>query len=272
MGMERWKLRKEPREGGAARRTWRDSPVVVAAISAAASMSLMATVGIPLATGYLTGQVEALRTDLQNKSNEIRDLNDVVERLRKEVSTRGSAIEAEKHEIRRLKNQMGELQMSNLFLPGHPYVRGLDKVQLGSNQETVVTTYGEEAIEKADEDYWSVKVDHKVYSLVTYYFDSRPDERRVTHILHHFDERSSGIDPAVIGQLLLGLFGKPFQRDHENQLWVMGNKVMLNLRTDGNLIIYAPGIYPQWLTRLFEREAREKQNSANSVATKPGKP
>ncbi|WP_406805560.1 hypothetical protein [Burkholderia semiarida] len=176
---------------------WKDSRLVVAALSVAGTATLFATVIMPLSNTLLTNKIEKL-TELSANSSAIAE---ELEKTKKELAAS------------RAENRLA-LEKSP-FVPGSVYPFGLDNVVIGTPaQEVVVRLPGAKWDEDNSYITFDVKEKDTIFSGAAYYFNSA---RNVSGILYHFRNQDTG--PAVVKKLLLTGFGEPYAQKKRRFLW-----------------------------------------------------
>lgn len=174
----------------------RNHPIAIAGTVAIAVFGVMVTyftqVAIPTQTAQLQNEIAALK----------KQLNIPDEQTAKALTRQVSNLEAE---LKIANRKVAELQLTNLFALGNPYPIGLGQIKIGDSFESISKLYPESAIDRKG-GWWSVKGQHKAFSQVTYYLDRNAKEKRVTHILFHFDLDSP---PGVLQAKLVEALGQP---------------------------------------------------------------
>lgn len=250
--MARTSLRKPSRAArdDSTESSWRDHPVVVAAISAGAAVTLMGSVVFPLLTTHLNSQLEEARKDVETKKVEIAQLKGIADRLVTTVDSQNGALKKHEDDKKKLADQLRQYAIDNPFLLPTAYPRGLEVARVGSTAADVEAAYSGRPIDKSKEDYWSIEPEHPIFSPVTYYFR----DGVVTHILFHTRYKGPLEDVDIL-PLVKRYFGKPNLSIDENNLWVTESPAAerLTADNDGALVVYAKDAFPNWVSRAYEK-------------------
>lgn len=141
--------------------SWKDSPLVVAIVSAGAMATFMGTVVVPLTTSYLSAKVDRLTEISANASATAEEL----ERTKKELAT--------------ARGDLATALRGSPFSAGSVYPNGLDRVVIGSSAEQVLQVFPNA---KWDEDHEYLSVDTKLPTFISaaYYFHT--DAQKVQRV------------------------------------------------------------------------------------------
>ena len=243
-------------------KSWRDHPVVVAAIAAGAVVTLMGGVNFPLLTTHITRHLEDSRKESEIKKSEISELKITIVRLEKIIDDQKIGLKKVEDEKKKVAEQFRQYTIENPFLLPSAYPRGQEVARVGSAAKDVEAAFEGRKINKEKEDYWSVETEHPIFASVTYYFDS--ENGRVTHILFH-----TKFQGPVAGEDVLPLveryFGKPMLEVGKNHLWRTrsSNGEYLTVEDGRLLLVYGKEIVPNWLAREFEKCNSKSRRSTN---------
>lgn len=227
--------------------SWKDHPIVVASIAVATTVTLMGSVVFPLLTAHYSSEVAELRKILDAKREEIDVWKARFEKI-------GKDREKEKVEFRKLEFEKEQIAgqfrlsiMENPFVLPSGYPKGLDAIRVNSTSNDIELVFQDKKIDKQPVTYWSIEVDHPIFSSVTYYFGN--EDWRVTHIL--FIMRYDGsLKKGDVKTLATRYFGKPRVSVDGNHLWIVGGvgeKERFAVSDEGSLTIYDKSIVPNWL-------------------------
>jgi hypothetical protein len=199
--------------------TWKDHPVFIASAAAVATLGVTVLVYkemvIPTQTALLQNEIVRLRQQMglpDDEAGGIRALRKKTETLEKE--------------LKEANVKIAELQQSNLFAPGNPYPIGLAKVKIGDSVENVPKIFEEKSISRDHETYWSVLRPHASFSSVSYVFDPKSSDKRITHIYFFFKK---DMPPELLHFKLTEALGPPTTNPRKDTyIW----------RTDQKLTVY----------------------------------
>lgn len=177
---------------------WRDSRIVIAALSMAGTATFMSTVIVPVTTASLTAKLEALGS-----------ADEKIRKLEKELRENKSALAA-------AKALAAQATAKTPFLPGSVYPAGLEKILIGSTRQQVVEAYPNG--KWSDDDYVSIETGHNIFGRVTYYFDGEKKNRYVSMVLYHL-AYDSPLNCDAIKNRFAVLFGPPTATGRKGQVW-----------------------------------------------------
>lgn len=148
--------------------SWKDHPVIVAAVSAAATVAFCVTTLLPIWTKVQENRVENLAVELDSLKKNLDIANADADRYRK---------------------QNIALTTDTLFIPSDLYPRGFRDIRIGDPIEKVLSKY--KNVKKESRNNWySAKIDDSAFfDRATYYFDDEASRRVVTLILIFFKDR-----------------------------------------------------------------------------------
>lgn len=241
------------------KKDWRDHPLAIAGIVAAASISLTASVGIPLVTGHLNDQVEKLRTRTADQAERISTHENRIGYLEAELRRKDAAIADSKKELTQLSRSLSEARAASPFHPGSPYPRGLEPLQIGMSQTAFADAAGTQKLSKFDDEYWSIDLDHPIFKSVTGYFDLDKPRNPVWQFLF-FMRSDRAIDDGAVERFLLSALGRPLISDKAGTLWRMPTGEVVSLEPDHGYMVSEKGIVPRWVERRVAEELRHQRS------------
>lgn len=246
-------LRKPSRvREGTTESSWRDHPVVVASIAAAATLTLMGGVVFPLLTTHLSSEIAELRKVADAKGEEIDGLKKQIEGLDRKLADQKAALQKVENEKTKITEQLRLSTIENPFVLPSGYPKGLDTIRVGFTPTDVEAAFHGTVIDKKQEDYWSIEIEHPIFSSVTYYFGFK--DREITHILFHNRYQGPIKDEDMV-PLVRRYFGKSRLSIEENHLWVTGGvgAERITVYDGGALAIYSKDVFPNWVARAYEK-------------------
>jgi hypothetical protein len=207
---------------------WKESRLVVAALSVAGTATFMSTVVMPITNASLHARLEALAP----AEEKIRSLKSEVDALNKR------ALVAESNAAQAIKDTP--------FLPGSPYPTGLDKVIAGSPESEVIKEYPKGTWDE-ERSYYSVDTNHPFISRATYYFtDSKEQKRKVAFILFHL-KSDSGLSASGIRDRFTILFGQPtYVGPKDRAMWRTSSRESAEFSRENNFVIREGSYVPHW--------------------------
>jgi hypothetical protein len=124
---------------------------------------------------YLSTKDGKLGYQVEELSKQKGELQSALEKERSDRAAEKAAADQKNAGLQlELKNSRAatrEAQLSNLFQFGLPYPSGVAKVKVGDLSAAVDAAYTSTSIDKSEGTFWSVKLDHEVFSSVIYYSD-----------------------------------------------------------------------------------------------------
>lgn len=223
--------------------SWKDHPLAVAAIAVAATIALavllVKEVILPTHTASLGNQVSALTSQVaalgQAKAEGVTSL----EQLQSEFAE-------ERHKNATLEQRLSEAQLSNLFAPQNPYPTGLGLVKVGQSVEEVSRAYPPESVQMND-DYWTVKDQHRLFTHITYFFDEKSKTKAISHILFQGSSQKN-IGDDYLQQKLAEALGAPKQWSKANHYTWQTKTATLYKRDPRNFVLmlgaWKPNYWP----------------------------
>lgn len=244
------------------KRDWRDHPLAIAAIVAAASISLTASVGLPLVTGHLNDQVESLRTRTADQADKILTHENTIGALQADVRRKDAALAEAQERLKAIHKTLSEARLATPFNPGSPYPRGFESLQLGMSQVAFVAEWGDRKIKKNEDDYWSMELDHPLFSSVTVYFYSDKPSRPVYQLFYHFKYKheENRVDDSAVRTFLVSALGRPLITVKDADLWKTPKGELASFESGTGLIIAEKDVIPRWVLKAAAAAAAaEKQ-------------
>lgn len=201
---------------------------MVAALSAAGTATLFATVIMPLSNTLLTNKIEKLTELSAGAANTAGELEKVKKELAASRADERLAV------------------MKSPFIPGSVYPLGLDSVIIGTPAQEILTRLPGA---KWDEDNqyitYDVTDENAVFSQAAYYFDKN---RKVSAILYQFRDREAGAE--LVKKLMLTGFGEPYAQKKHKTLWKINDHEWATLEeyTPGNITfhLYLYPLFTDW--------------------------
>jgi len=220
---------------------WKNHPVVIAALASAGTLALTLTIGKEV----------ILPTYLQSYSNEIADLKKTAAVHEAELKTlRGEKTQliVEKSSLdQRLstsQKKLFESEKANLFLGSTGYPVGLAAVRVGDPASKVEAIFPQQAVDKADSEYYIVTGQNSVFNRIVYYFEGNGREKTVSHISFNADYNSS-FHREFLQHKLLDSFGTPkLWRRKEFFSWSTSSRTVVFKSSDSNYILMPAGSSP----------------------------
>lgn len=207
-----------------AQKSWRDSPLIIAISSATATMVFMATVVMPIHNAYLT--------------NRLADVADKAARIDELEIARNKAID----QLSKTRGELYALIEKNLFTLGSPYPNGLQDVRLGDNIEKIKDVFPKLAIRKPEYgDYYSIDIEHPVFSSVGYYYDSDKNNKvsMILYQLSYKKDRGNMLEVALTNALGDPIIGKR----RSNRTWKTKKDIDASMTEDTSFVIAKAGYF-----------------------------
>lgn len=208
---------------------WKDSRLVIAALSVAGTATFMSTVVLPITNSALTARLEKLAT-----------AEEQITQLRK-------SLEAAEKKAAEAESIAAQAMEKTPFLPGSVYPSGADKVLIGSTRQQLLDAYPGGTWDE-DQDYYSVrKTGHPHFGSITYYFMGSPKKNNVTMILFHLNSNSPLNNGAIRNRFRV-LWGVPDAVGKRGKmLWKATQRESIEMDDDGRYIVHAAGEAPLWV-------------------------
>lgn len=181
---------------------WRDHPVVIAAVTCAAT----------LGGCILVFKEIVMPTQIAAISNETRELP--VLRAEKDLaSSKIKALEAtviaKDKEIEKIKSDLLDVTLPRVFSASNPYPIDQRQVKLGDPASKLKEAYPISALDTTMDDWWSVKTKDGLFSSAAYYLDDNVTNRTITGILFFANKKLTG---EILLSRLTEEFGKPKEK------------------------------------------------------------
>lgn len=262
MAMRGGTIRRGPEKQ---KKDWRDHPLAIAGLVAAASISLTASVFIPLVTGHLNDQVETLRSRVSDQADKILTHENKIGYLEAEVRRRDAQVVEARKAAQTLTSQLAEARLALPFNVGSPYPRGLEAFRLGMPAKALGEAIGNRKFSMIENDIWSgVEIDNPLFSSMAIYVNEDSAERPVQQLYYHlhYSGRKKIADEGVRDFLLTAL-GKPLIISPQKQafLWRVSDGSIASFEMGDGLIVARKGLVPRWVTELAEEELRRVDRS-----------
>lgn len=202
-------------------------------------------IAIPTHLGRLGYEVEAARA-------KIADLTQTLEETKADAAARLAKADKQiadlKVERDRNATAAKDAMLSNMFQFGMPYPVGLAGIKVGDPRHDIERAYPSSKIKKQENDpdgYWSVSLDHAIFSGVTYYFITRSKSVVVGQILFTLRRDLSSQGPNLDAKLT-ELLGAPTKQNRRGQkYWSVQGKVRVYWMREGAYNVtdenYIPG-------------------------------
>lgn len=205
---------------------WKDSRLVIAALTAAGTATFMGTVVLPITMSAQSAKIELLTSKL----DELGDTKDRLEALNKELAE--ARLNISQKEI-----LVAQLMAQTPFLPGSPYPSGADKIILGTTKRELLQMHPDgKWNDDEEESYYSVDPKHPHFSSITYYIDS-PKNERISHILYHINHKS----PLTHTELKLrfkSIWGHPHaERKNGDSWWKISQRESVEIRSNNTYAV-----------------------------------
>lgn len=160
---------------------WKDHPLAVAAISAAATIGLSVMVFtqivMPTITASQADDIKRLKDGRAVMVSSQKDTLDKYEKLRVEF-------DKAKSDLEELTIELRDARAGSLFGGSSPYPIGLGRIRVGDPASRVAEIYGHEVKGEIDDGYYEVKLSKSYFKEVVYYFDGKSN---ITHIMFAMD-------------------------------------------------------------------------------------
>lgn len=160
--------------------SWKDHPVVIAAISGVAGIAFAVQFLFPSLNAQLhydhkvelddlNLQNDVIALDLSKQQAENQQLTFDAEASRRELQSHQTVMAAQKETI-------AKLEMGRIFDLSNPYPVSFQQIKVLDDINKVESHYEESQINKERSGYWSVKVDHALFEELVYYFNRFSEE------------------------------------------------------------------------------------------------
>lgn len=148
--------------------SWKDHPVVVAGITAAATLAFSTTVVLPIWTKVQDNRIE----EYQQSEKALKE--------RVEIAERDSAA---------LSKINKKMTMEGVLRINDRYPKGARELRVGDSIERISTVYPQAELDEGER-WYSVKVkDNAIFDEITYYFSKQT--KKITHVMFFFSDRVS---------------------------------------------------------------------------------
>lgn len=218
---------------------WRDSPIIIAALTAIGTATFWHNVILPSHNAMQGEKIMALQKQLVD--------------LEKEASKVPLLTE----EVASLEGRLWHAEHANAFDKSSAYPDKFKTVKIGDSVESILSAFDFTSIDQSNPGYWVVTNQHSIFKDVVYYFDNTEPSQPITHIyfvitpsndssfLSRFDEKN-------IRNLTLRLtdtYGKPEVNGSERILrWSVDENVNLYQFLNETAVMIMP---PQLTPKLW---------------------
>ncbi len=219
--------------------SWKDSPIVVGAITAVSTTLFVLTVTFTAVIPTWTKKYENKTLELSNKVDELKKemegYTSVKHSLESKVNELNKLVDRKNKSIAELEYKIRILRKKNVFLNNNVYPYGYREVKIFDSIEKVKKVYQGQKIEEFP-GWFSVEVDGPVFGSIAYYFKNTKNGRAITQILFHMVYNDEHIHDIILRQFT-DIFGKETtilvnKSEEKERLWIDVNGH--NVRIDKN--------------------------------------
>ncbi|GGC87580.1 hypothetical protein [Halopseudomonas salina] len=158
---------------------WKGSPVIISIASGAAGIGFAVQFLFPSLNAQLNYDhritVDSLTSEkfqLEEKLNSLRNDNKYIDSERSSLKKDASAL---KEIIESQQEKITELELGRILDMGNPYPVSFPSIKIFDEITRVQKIHKDEKIEKSNNDYWIVKVDHALFDSIIYYYAELPE-------------------------------------------------------------------------------------------------
>ena len=232
------------------KRGWVEHPVYVAGLSVAGTIAICIMVYKEV---LLPAQMATSEFKIEELERQLRDVK--LERLElARASEKANAeLALEKDMLVKVKQDLASFKIGSLFFGGGVYPATFDGVKVGQLVEKVDKVFQGLPIEKDQDGFVTVKVDHPFFdSIVFYYRDELP------HAIYQIMYSSSYDIGEKVGSEYLHVqlernFGEPIKVAKDKYIWRVGGKFNIFKSSDRGFIISTGNNYPGGWDRALLR-------------------
>lgn len=212
--------------------TWKDSRLVVAALTALGTATFWHSVIFPLYDVTQEAELKAYREEAEK-------------------------VPGLTMQIKNLKARLWHAENTSAFDSNSAYPNGFRLVEIGDPVDRLTSAYETASVHKDKKGYWTVENQHSIFNSVTYYFDSANDNKSITHILFSVNFASNADEnPYLSGWLyneenakiltrrLIETYGEPkFDKAKLTMMWTIKGGNNLFQRIDETRFLVMPQKY-----------------------------
>lgn len=236
-------LKAQP-TGAPEKPSWKDSPLAVAAIAVAGTLTL--TVG-----GFLQIVLPTREVDLKNKIASL-------ETTQTEVAAKLVAKEAELRSLQakllaseaRADSLHAELRVAltaQLFNANDPYPNGLRAVRVGERIDAVQKAYAKATIDQSTDGVLVLQDYHPVFRKVSFFFDEEDAKKQITHIVFEVKQRSAEYPEEFLQRKLRDALGAPRSGTKPDQVaWLKEGSPGVFKAEAFSYLVAMNGVTPKW--------------------------
>lgn len=222
--------------------SWKDHPIIIAAIAVAATTTFCYQFVIPTYTTSLNNSIESLKKNQIELSSKSLDLNKKIEALTKKL-------EISEKTNKDLLSQLEIAQEKNLFSNTDSYPIGLGSIKIGDPMSLIFNTYPKDSINLSQIGYITVKNQHRIFSTITYYSNHDEKKPKISHIMFSIDYKTK-LNDDFLQKKIIDSFGMPETWEWD-KYYSWPTKDNLIIYKDGNLSFqlmdsnHSPIVWPQ---------------------------
>ena len=232
---------------------WKKHPIYFVGLGVCLGIAFAMCWLAPAQQGQLRYEVEDSRREVAASRAQVQEVD------KKLVGANTTLATLEK----KIHDQGVELSLAQLaagFPLGSPYPVGLTEIKIGDPITRITERFGPETINKTEETYWTVKVDHPWVRTITYYFCETDRLPRVSHLLIFLKNGSPLRDSDVLVAKLTDLLGQPVvdarKRDHT---WTVNSDLAVTLSRFGPTIHSYVIMNPSQADRCTDKPTQPRQ-------------
>lgn len=251
-------------------------PVSMIAIAATAAMAigLYKEVLLPARLAACQFRIEELQRQLGDISRQKALLDETAASARQaqsaakaqwteELAQLRAKLSESQESARKIKAELDERILGNLFISDSPYPIGLDKLHLGEKIAALESAYPDARAQTGD-GWTTIKVVHPYFSDITFYHDDH-DGNEIYQISFSvkYDNRTS---PAHLQEQLERAFGKPTEIAPDSHTWSAPRSTVIYKDSNYRFLVSQTGVVPTSWVQKMRRHAENKEGKRSKLS------
>lgn len=231
------------------KRGWVEHPVYVAGLSVAGTIAICIMVYKEV---LLPAQMAASDFKIEELERQLRDVKLERLELARAAEKANAELTLEKESLVKVKQDLASFKIGSLFFDGGVYPATFDGVKVGQLVEKVDKVFQGLPIEKDQDGYVTVKVDHPFFDrIVFYYHDELP--HAIYQIMYSSPyDIGEKVGSEYLHAQLERNFGEPIKVAEDKYIWRVDGKFNIFKGSDRSFIISTGSNYPgSWDRALF---------------------
>lgn len=196
------KVLAELTQSQSSRANWKDHPVVIAAVTCAATIGACIVVFKEI---VMPTQIAAI----SNETRELPMLRAEKEQAKSRIKTLEEAIQTKDKDIQKAKQELLEATLPKIFSAPNPYPIDQGRIRVGDSVLKLKEVYPLSSLDTTMDSWWTVSTPNGLFRSAAYYFDDVAKNKPITGILFFPNEKLGG--EALLNRLT-DEFGKPKEK------------------------------------------------------------